>query len=912
MSSPAPPESLDPGRRLGHYEIQSHLGSGGMGAVYQALDTSLQRIVALKVLAPDRFDGTAGRSRLTREAQAASALNHPNIVTIHEIGHDAGVDFIAMERIEGHTLAQLAAGPMPPREALPIAIQIADAIAAAHAAGIVHRDLKPGNIMVNDRGLVKVLDFGIAKVATSRDNESDATETLTITGQILGTVSYMSPEQAEGREVDWRSDIFSFGCVLYEVLTGRRAFHGDTELATLAAVIARDPDPPHQFAPALPPALERLIATCLAKKRANRWQSMEDVKLMLASILADLDVPAPPAAPPPATRRAPTFVLAAAAALLASTATWLLLRSTTPPASASILRQITNTTGLSDYPALSRDGNFLAFASDRDGGNLDIWLQQIGGHDPIRLTTDEADDSEPAISADGARVAFRSERSGGGIFVVPSLGGDATLIAPGGRGPRFSPDGKWIAYWAGRESSDLIPGTARVFVVESGGGQPRQIASDLSAALYPIWSPAGDRLLVLGRRGEGPADWWTVPFPSGPSHETGAFAVLASQNLRFTAWLSNILPIEWRAPGSIVFAAGPGDAGNLWEIPIEAGAVHGRASRLTLAPGYQLHASSSAASNARFAFSNLEWKPTVWSMPLDAGHGAATGDPQPLTVNEPTALAPSLSADGNSLVYLTSQFGSRSVRVRDLAAGKAITLVSSPTGFFNPRISADGATVAYSDRAGNLFAVPRSGGAANSLCPACGTAMAASSDGKRIAFEPRQSEDLCWYDLDLQTRVTAAVRPAGAILTGARFSPDGQWIAFHSRAQSSTAQVYIVPTGGPLPVPRERWVAITAGGTEEIEPAWSPDSKLLYFLSDCDGFRCVWHWPPSITSGVRLRSPPLPSRPALAAPYERLHRPHRPLRRPRAHDLLVRRTYRQYLARRETPVTPIRLPENPT
>jgi len=204
MSSPTASETMNPGRRLGHYEIQAMLGSGGMGTVYQALDTRLNRVVALKVLSPDRFDGTAGRGRLIREAQAASALNHPNIVTVYEIGQDAGVDFIAMERVEGRTLGEIAARRPPLREMLAVAIQIADAIAAAHAAGIVHRDLKPGNIMVTERGLAKILDFGIAKVAAAGDAESDSTQTLTMSGQILGTVAYMSPEQVRGEELDGR------------------------------------------------------------------------------------------------------------------------------------------------------------------------------------------------------------------------------------------------------------------------------------------------------------------------------------------------------------------------------------------------------------------------------------------------------------------------------------------------------------------------------------------------------------------------------------------------------------------------------------------------------------------------------------------------------------------------------------
>ncbi len=832
---------MNPGRRLGHYEIQAPLGSGGMGTVYRALDTRLNRLVALKVLSPDRLEGTSGRGRLMREAQAASALNHPNIVTVYEIGHDDGVDFIAMERVEGRTLGELAARRPPLRETLPIAIQIADAMAAAHAAGIVHRDLKPGNIMVTERGLAKILDFGIAKVAAAGDSESDSTQTLTLSAQILGTVAYMSPEQAEGREVDWRSDIFSFGCVLYELITARRAFRGDSEMATLAAVLAKEPTPARQFSPEMAPALERIVDICLCKKRGERWQSMGDVKMLLASALADLDVAAPPVRAP---RLRLAMGLAVGAALLASGATWWWFRPDAAPI--AILRQVTNTGGLNDYPALSRDGNLLAFASDRnEAGHLDIWVQQIGGRDPVRLTTDEADDSEPAISADGSRVAFRSERFGGGVYVVPSMGGDAMLMAPRGHGPRFSPDGRWIAYWEGRESSDLLPGTARVYVIPSGGGQARQIGADLAAALYPVWSPAGDEVLVLGRAGSsalsGGVDWWTIPLKAGAARQTGAFAALAAQRLAFTAWLTDILPLEWRTSGRVVFAAGPGDAGNLWEIALTGGRVQGNATRLTEAPGYQLHASTaSAGARGRMAFSSLAWTPVVWNQELDADRGIAKGELAAVTIDEPSSLAPSLSADGRSLVYLGMQIGSRSVHVRDLTTGKAFTLVTSPLGFFNPRISGDGATVAYSDGGGNLFSVPRNGGAVETLCAGCGTTMAVSGDGKRISYEPAQSEDLTYYSVDRKASVTVAQRPAGSVLTDGRFSSDGKWMAFHARTKMTTAQVFVVPLDGTLPVPRERWIAVTDGGNEEMEPAWSPNGELLYFLSDRDGFRCIW------------------------------------------------------------------------
>jgi serine/threonine protein kinase/Tol biopolymer transport system component len=829
---------MDPGRRLGHYDIQAKLGAGGMGTVYLALDTRLNRPVALKILAPDRWEGTAGRGRLIREAQAASSLNHPNIVTVYEVGHEADVDFIAMERVDGKTLRNLIEHRPPMRELLPIAIQVAGAIGAAHAAGIVHRDLKPSNIMVTERGLVKILDFGIAKVAAA-SSESNLTQTLTQPGQILGTVAYMSPEQAAGKDVDWRSDIFSFGCVLYEMITGRRAFHEDTDLATLAAVIAKEPASARQFSPELTPVLERIVEHCLRKKREERWQSMEDVKLLLASALSDLDVAAPPAR-----KRSswPAVALASGAALFAAGATWWWLRPADAPAPVQVLRQVTNSGGLNDYPALSRDGNLLAFASDRnEAGNLDIWSQQVGGREPIRLTTDDADDSDPAISADGTRVAFRSERAGGGIYVVPSLGGDAVLLAPRGRGPRFSPDGHWIAYWEGRESSDLLPGTARVYVIESGGGQARQIGADLVAALYPVWSPASDEVIVLGRPKSGDADWFTVPLQGGPSRMTGAFASLAAQRLIYTAWLTDILPVEWSATGRVVFAAGPGDSGNLWEMALSAGRVQGRATRLTQAPGYQLHASSAAASaGGRMAFSSLEWKPAVWTQALDAEHGIAKGEAEAVTIDEPSSMSPSLSADGRYLVYLSNQLGSRSVRVRDLISGRTITLVASPSAFFNPRISGDGSIVAYSDHNGNIFSIPRAGGAVETVCAGCGTTMAVSPDGKRISYEPEQSEDLTYYDVDRRARVTVAQRQEDSVLTDGRFSQDGKWMAFHARTKKTTAQVFVVPLDGVLPVPRSRWIEVTDGGSEEMEPAWSPNGDLLYFLSDRDGFRCIW------------------------------------------------------------------------
>lgn len=258
------------GKTISHYSILEKLGEGGMGVVYKARDTHLDRLVAVKVLPAEKVADPERKQRFVKEAKAASSLNHPNIITIYDIGQAEGVDFISMECVNGKTLDQL----IPRRgmrlnEALKCAVQIADALARAHSAGIVHRDLKPGNIMVNEHGLVKVLDFGLAKLTEATPtSEDDATRTMRPTteeGKIVGTVAYMSPEQAEGRKVDARSDIFSFGSVLYEMVTGGQAFHGDTKASTLAAILKDNPRPASQLVDGLPREVERLISRCLQK-----------------------------------------------------------------------------------------------------------------------------------------------------------------------------------------------------------------------------------------------------------------------------------------------------------------------------------------------------------------------------------------------------------------------------------------------------------------------------------------------------------------------------------------------------------------------------------------------------------------------------------------------------------------------
>ena len=849
--SGGPESQLAPGTRLGDYEIKKKLGAGGMGAVYLATDTRLRRQAAIKVLAPGISSDAAAYRRLLLEAQSASTLNHPNIVTVYQAGSEAGTDFIAMEYVAGHNLHDLIPkSGIAPREALKLAIPIAAALAAAHEAGIVHLDLKPGNVMVTDRGIVKVVDFGLAKrsAAAPEASAGDATDTKTYTlpGVLTGTFSYMAPEQIQGREVDSRSDIWAFGCLLYRMLTGRNAFEADSGMDTLAWVLTRDPEPLRAVTPEVPPALERLVARCIRKNPAERWQSMADVRLVLEDLEADAEGPSAPVARR-AGRQAVLALAVLAGGLLGAGALWWNGRRAAAAAPEPVLRMATFDSGLNGWPSLSKDGTLMAYASDRAGaGNLDIWLKQVGGRQAIRLTQDPADDSDPSISPDGTKVVFRSERNGGGIYVVPALGGEAVLLAAEGRGPRFSPDGRQVAFWTGREAG-FLAGSAKVFVVDAGGGTPQQVGTAMAAALDPVWSPKGDALLVLGRddaaRPEKESlDWWLLPIGNGRPRKTGVAPLLWRSRL-----LAGVLmpepPLDWQETGWLVtFALEVGDAKNLWQIGLSTGgAVKGFPQRITLGPGREENASrAQAKSGERLAFADLPLNYDIWELPVDADSGSARGEMADIVSSPAWEESPSLSADGSRLSFVSRQSNLWILKLRQ--KGAETTLLTSERYIPNAVISGDGQHVLFSTGTGDILAQPAGGGAAEELCKGCGTLTGASRDGTRVLYEPFEDEDLTYWDAAARRSVKVALRPAPAsVLSGGRFSPDGKWIAFEEiDNRNATARVWIVRAEGPLPVPRAEWIAVTGGTSVERDPAWSPGGGLVYFLSERDGFRCIW------------------------------------------------------------------------
>lgn len=391
---------------LTHYRILERLGAGGMGVVFKARDNRLDRIVAIKIMRAELVADADRKRRFISEARAASALNHPNIVTVYDIGSENGTDFIVMEYVVGKSLAEICQKKaLPLSQCLAYAIQIAAALAVAHRASVIHRDLKPGNIVVGPDGQIKLLDFGLAKLIRP-DSSSDGVHTaetitvadaggsLTESGQILGTVSYMSPEQFTGGKVDSQTDIFSFGVLLYEIVTGSLPFHGPSVVETAAEILRREPRNPRDLVPTIPRPLERIIVRCLQKDPDERFHSIADVGRLLEDVRADLatrpesDASAVPLQRP--ARNWKLFSLGSVGLLLLAAlgfSAWHLHPAAEDDA--TVLTRLTFDPGLTTDPAVSSDGRMLAFASDRNGhSNLDIWVRQLAGGEPLQITRD--------------------------------------------------------------------------------------------------------------------------------------------------------------------------------------------------------------------------------------------------------------------------------------------------------------------------------------------------------------------------------------------------------------------------------------------------------------------------------------------------------------------------------------------
>ncbi|MGH9257947.1 MAG: protein kinase domain-containing protein [Vicinamibacterales bacterium] len=844
-------------RIISHYEILELLGEGGMGAVYRAVDTRLGRPVAIKLL---RGGGTAdaeNKKRFIQEARAASALNHPHIITIYDIGHDAGVDFIVMEYVAGASLAHVIEPTgLQIRKALRYAVQIADALAAAHAAGIVHRDIKPSNIMVSEKGSIKVLDFGLAKLTESvgfkpidehltTATEGSRRQVRTEEGTILGTAAYMSPEQAEGKRADARSDAFSFGAVLYEMVTGRRAFPGDTMMSTLAAILAKEPDPPSRLVEGLSRDVEKVIARCLRKNPERRWQSMADLKVALDELLEETEsggVAAPVSNPARPWRRRSIRLTGAIAIIGMAVLAFSVWRALMFPPAADprpFRIRLTSDVGWTDYPAISRDGRILAYASDRSGeGNLDIWVQQLPDGSPVRLTRHAADDDDPSFSADGSRLAFHSSRLGGGVYVVPTLGGEERLLAKRGYSPRFSPDGMWIAYGVAAS-----PG-GRIDVAPAAGGPATPVTAGFYLAQAPVWSPDGRFLLFWGQRDrdvppESNVDWYVVPATGGTAVRTGARRALQREG--FQGFHGLPTPDAWVQAGNrILFHGHVGDSGNMWQMALSPNSwnVSGVPQGVTF--GTTDEAAASVTADGRMAFISRMMSADIWSLPVDADRGTVRGPVTRVTQDAADDYDATLSVDGSTLVFRSRRAGRYDVVLRNLGTGTE-TMLTQTAADEHPAVSPDGTNVAYSATQNGkmpIFVMATTGGVPQQVCVDCGDVEQWSPDGGAILYVTVDDPSSVGLLKVGSSQQDEWLKHPGYGIYNPRFSSDGGWIAFNGRLDTrAPARVFVAKVQGLMAAPEKEWIVVSEDGEA---PGWSPQANLLYFWSDRDGSPCLW------------------------------------------------------------------------
>jgi serine/threonine protein kinase/Tol biopolymer transport system component len=853
-------------QELGPYRIVSKLGAGGMGDVWLATEISLGRKIALKLLPPDLMRDAARVQRFEQEARAASALTHPNVCTILALGRSTdGQHYIAMEYVEGETLRhRLTAKRMGPLEAVDIAVQVAGALSAAHAAGIVHRDIKPENVMIRLDGFVKVLDFGLAKLAPAGADAADATRTVlkTDVGVVLGTVAYMSPEQARGEDVDVRTDIWSLGVMLYESVAGRSPFAASSSTEVLAAILDRDPPPIARFEPDTPTELQRIITKALRKDRNQRYQTVQDLLLDLQALRDDLHAlarsgsgpivpaatqPAPSASGAvPAVRSRRRLVIGIAALVLLAAATgvwWWTTRFSLSPATGQttpVQRNLTRLTfgsGLQTDVTFSPDGRFIAYASDR-AGNFDIWVQPVAGGDAVQITKSPAPDTQPAWSPDGSTIAFRSERDGGGVFLVPALGGQQRKLASEGVYPRWSPDGSQVllqsaAWWNAPDSIALV-------VVRPGEAARPIIADFLKGGRFywAGWHPDG-RISVIGRHRTLGGGFFTVSSAGGEPVKSEPAPALVPVINRL-----DVYQFTWMPDGRHVIVEAAQSAGvmNLWRLAAEGDRLTwSAADRLTTGATRDVGAARSP-DGKRLAYTVATQSVGLYAYGLPR-RSSLSGQAAPLNSQDQTVLTSDVSRDGRRLAYEALQTGTQGTSrlwAQDLISGARESLSPDDAGRRAPVWSPDGSMLAYhylSSARGSVLAVQDAGARERFVSSSRENGYVIPThwtpDGRFVLASDRKSGGLVSIGLWPVDRTDQA-EPQRTLLSDpsmnlwqGRFSPDGRWLSFvYIDREGRVSGIAVAPSGGADP---SRWIRVP-GEMVLDKPRWSHDGRSLYFL----------------------------------------------------------------------------------
>ena len=833
------------GQTISHYRIIEKLGGGGMGVVYKGEDTRLHRFVALKFLPEEVARDPQVLARFQREAETASALNHPNICTIYEIGEQNGQPFIVMEFLDGMTLKTRIAGkPLEVETTLSLAIEIADALDAAHAAGIIHRDVKPANIFVTKRGHAKVLDFGLAKVSLKPQSGSGGAPTLETTdehltspGSTLGTIAYMSPEQVRGKELDPRTDLFSFGSVLYEMATGALPFGADTSGLVFDAILNRAPVVPRQLNPQVPSRLEDVVIKCLEKDRDLRYQHASEARTDLQRLKRDsesarLTLTEPTVQPK---RWSRWRVLAAAcgvavvAILLVVGARW--KDSGTPLR--TTLSQVTFAEGVEEYPAWSPDSKVLLYAGEVSKIRK-IFRKDLASGQDSQLTRGDSDELQPTWSPDGKQVAFvRAHQPDvklqpgdvfgmfqeGDVWVLDLASGEETKLVENAFNPAFSPDGQHIAVdasWAGPR---------RIWVLDRRGHNPQQVTTDTSEEVThvaPAWSPDG-RKIVFQNLVRTKFDIRTVNLDS------------KQMNWITNDSLTNIRP-SWSPSGRFIYFSSYRSGGiNIWRAGVNKdGTLSGSLQQVSAGAGQDVEVAVSPNSK-RLAYATLRQNADIWRLPVSPQTGLSTGTPEAVISTTREDSRGSWSPDSKMIAFNSDRAGDMNIWLFTLADSSTRQLTTGHGGDFQANWSPDASKIAFfSSGSGspNIWEVEIASGTLRRLTSnsAVNVNPFYSPEGTFIAYQSDQSGRLEVWVMNADGSNPHRLTNVGVTGHFMRWAADGLGIVFRCTCNGKLATMKVSLSGG-----EPQLFAETMMGGSHM--SFSPDHTRIV---DVVGHKVLW------------------------------------------------------------------------